>query len=170
MSTLLALDPGIRGCGVALFTDGRLTGAAYVVNPVKKGDEPEAVIAMATEVVKWSGYPMSAQVQLVFECPRIYTASKSKGDNNDLLPLVGVGYAVAATFWNNPTRVYPHEWKGQMPKDVCHARVLARLDAAERRVLDAALTKAGSKGHNTLDGVGIGLFALGRFAPKRAWE
>jgi hypothetical protein len=169
MSTLLALDPGIRGCGVALFRDYTLTAAAYLKNPVTKGDEPEAVLAMANEVVQWD--LKHGALDLIFEHPRIYTVSKSKGDNNDLLPLVGVDYAVAVHFGRGfVRRVYPQEWKGTMPKDVCHARVISRLTESERKVLDSALTVAGSKGHNVVDACGIGLFGVGRFERLRAWE
>jgi hypothetical protein len=179
---VLALDPGIRGCGVALFNGGLLEACAYVKNPVTSGDGPEAVFAMAREVDRWQPRLAADTVRLVFEHPRIYTAAKSKGDNNDLMPLVAVDYAVAARFPAR-TRVYPHEWKGTMPKSVCAARVLARLDGAERaeaelgvapflttKSLDAALTDERWKGHNVLDAVGIGLKHVGRFEPKHSWE
>jgi len=162
---LLAIDPGIRGCGVAVFEDGNLVSCAYVKNPFGAGDDPNAVLGMAHAVTKWS-LPVET---CVFEHPRIYTAAKSKGDNNDLMPLVAIGYLVAARYAVQ-TRVYPHEWKGQMPKEVCAARIRNRLTAQELDVLDRCLTKAGAKGHNTVDAVGIGLHAVGRFSPKKAWE
>jgi hypothetical protein len=171
VSTILALDPGIRGCGVALFDGAVLAACAWVKNPVKKDDGPEAVFTMARAVEEWVAHQTTREgVQLVFEHPRIYTVAKSVGDNNDLMPLVAVDYAVAARFPFGPVRVYPHEWKGQMPKEVCAARVRSRLDVEELKILDTALTKAGSKGHNISDAVGIGLFHVRRFAPRKAWE
>lgn len=171
--TVLALDPGIRGCGVALFQGTTLIGAAYVKNPVAKGDEPPAVLGMASAVEEWAFSQVREfrhEIALVFEHPRIYTVSKSKGDNNDLMPLVGVAYALAAVLEMPPVRLYPHEWKGTMPKDVCHARIRGRLSPVETKTLDTALTKAGAKGHNTLDAVGIGLKHIGRFDAKKAWD
>ncbi len=183
MSRLLALDPGIRGCGVALFegeirlANGstiahhpRLVACDYVKNPVKKGDDFGAVIAMAGQVHDWvlmeNG---NTPWLLVAEWPRIYTVSKSKGDNNELLPLVGVGCAVA-TFATSATRVFPHEWKHQLSKEVCHQRIRSRLDMNETNVLNDACARAKSLAHNTLDAVGIGLHHTGRFAPKKSWE
>ncbi len=164
---LLALDPGIRGCGVALFTEGRLVACDYVKNPVTKGDDFDAILAMGRAVLgRLQGY---GPFDLIAEYPRVYLAAKSKGDNNDLLPLVGVG-AVVATFANSAVRVYPASWKGQLPKDVCHARIRSRLDAAELVILEAAAKRAKSLAHNMIDAVGIGLHHLGRFAPKKAWE
>lgn len=168
---ILALDPGIRGCGIALFSlDKRLIACDYVKNSYHTGNDANAVLGMANAVL---GQGLRDRVkQFVFEHPRIYTVSKSKGDNNDLLPLVGIAYAVASQLQGQAGlfRVFPHEWKGTMTKDVCHARTRTRLDTAELLVLDAALTEAGSMGHNVLDAVGIGLHHVGRLAPKRAWE
>ena len=87
----------------------------------------------------------------------------------DLLPLVAVGYLVASRF-ENPVKVFPHEWKGQMPKEVCAARIRNRLNERELDTLDACLTKTGAKGHNVVDAVGIGLYAVDRFQPKKSWE
>ncbi len=171
MKRLLSLDPGIRGCGAALFEDGRLVACDYVKNPVKKGDDFEAMLKMARQVAGWvsdKGLSISFY-EAVIEHPRIYTVSKSKGDNNDLLPLVGVGCAVA-TFATSATRVFPHEWKGQVPKDVCHQRIRSRLDMDETNVLNDACARAKSLAHNTLDAVGIGLHHVDRFAPKKSWE
>ncbi len=170
MKRLLSLDPGIRGCGAALFEDGRLVACDYVKNPVKKGDDFEAILAMARQVHDWVLVNHgNGPFDLVAEWPRIYTVSKSKGDNNDLLPLVGVGCAVA-TFATSATRVFPHEWKHQLSKEVCHQRIRNRLTLPEMIVLEDALARAKSLAHNTLDAVGIGLHHVGRFAPKKSWE
>ncbi len=170
----LALDPGIRGCGVALFAEGRLVACDYVKNPVTKGDDFDAIVAMGRAVRdwRWVGATMLGSghgFDLVAEYPRIYTAAKSKGDNNDLLPLVGVGAAVA-TFASSAVRVFPDTWKKQLPKDVCHARIRSRLDAGELVLLEAAAKRAKSLAHNMVDAVGIGLHHVGRFAPKKAYE
>ncbi len=170
MTRLLSLDPGIRGCGVALFTDGRLTACDYVKNLVKKGNDLEAIRAMAEAVLMWAlGAPVPTM--LVCEFPQVYTAAFSRGDNNDLLALAGVGSALAALYPSVPvTTVLPREWKGQAPKEVMHARIKSRLDGPETDVWVAAQYRGKSLFHNTADAVGIGLFHLGRLAPKKSWE
>ncbi len=170
---LLALDPGIRGCGVALFDDnGRLAACDYVKNPVTKGDDFTAVLSLVQRVVVWVSDASTVSIrfhEVVAEWPRVYTIAKSKGDPNDLMPLVGIGCAVATSAMN-ATRVYPHEWKGQMTKEVCHQRIRSRLDLDETNILNDACLRAKSLAHNVLDSVGIGLHHLGRFEPKRSWE
>lgn len=175
---ILSLDPGLRGCGVACFEAGHLTACAYLKNSVLQGDGPEAVLSMARIV--WSWAPDTET--LIFEHPRVYTASKSKGDNNDLMPLVAIGYVVASQF-SSANRVYPHEWKGSMKKSVCNRRVLGRLTIVERSIveravaqfltkktLDEALSDERWKGHNVLDAVGIGLHQVERFERHRVWR
>ncbi len=170
--SLISLDPGIRGCGVALFRGGRLEACDYLKNPVLKGDDVDAVLGMADEVVKWRRLHCPLVVpEFVFEHPRVYTISKSKGDPNDLMPLVGVAYACAGYIAGHKSvRVFPATWKGQLTKEACEARIRSRLDTAELAVLDATVHRVGAKAHNAVDAVGIGLHAVGRFAPKRSWE
>lgn len=104
---------------------------------------------------------------VVIEWPQVYTAGKSKGDPNDLLPLVGVGCALCAlASYAKLWRFLPAEWKGQLPKgEAYETRLRARLSAQELAVIE----DAGSLTHNTLDAVGLGLFFLGRFAPRKVF-
>lgn len=164
--SLLAIDPGIRVTGWALFhnADG-LVKAGLAKNP-REGHGAEACRAMARAINEDvnDGY-----MRVVFEWPRVYTAAKSKGDPNDLLPLVGVGMAMSAYLGESCIMysVHPHEWKGQLPKDACHARILLRLTPSEAMVAAGAQRVAKSKAHNVLDAIGIGLHHLGRFGRER---
>lgn len=167
---LLSLDPGIRGSGVALFNDGKLVACDYVKNPVKKGNDLEAIRSMALAVGRWTATDNLDVGALVCEYPQIYGPAFSKGDNNDLLALAGVGSALAALYPDVPvTTVLPREWKGQVPKETMHGRIRGRLDGSEADVWHAAEKRGGALFHNTADAVGIGLWHLGRLAPKKAW-
>ena len=129
---ILVVDPGIRGCGVALFDPNTKTlfSCSYVKNPRTEGNDVTAVLAMANAVAeRFSGGFLYRTAHVVIEWPRVYTASKSKGDNNDLPPLVGVGCAVAAIIATPSTSYFPHEWKGQITKEATLARVHSRLSA-----------------------------------------
>lgn len=171
---LLAIDPGIRGVGAALFLDGKLCAAKYVRNPVKKGNDFNAVMGVADEVRDVAAVwglehdPMALRpFRAVLEYPQVYTASKSKGDNNDLLPLAAVDGAIVALLGAPATRVLPREWKGTITKEAVEHRVISRLGPEEILVASAAFRDAKSLAHNVVDAVGIGLHALGRFTPKR---
>ena len=176
MEYVIAVDPGIRGCGVALFGDGKLLACEYVRNPVKKGADFDAVQALAKAVEAWLCrqphiYTRDGDdtTRAVLEFPQVYTASKSKGDNNDLLPLAAVDGAIVALLGCPAERVAPRDWKGTMAHEAVVHRVASRLDYAETEILSAAEMRAGKTyGHNVTDAVGIGLHAVGRFTPRKA--
>jgi hypothetical protein len=179
---LVAVDPGIRGCGVACFTDGVLDRAAYVKSPARSGNGLWECVAVARAVEDW--YEGVADVVAV-EWPQVYASRIMKGqqggdkDPNDLLALCGIDAAVATLLlevgWEHgnpmsPSKFVtyrPREWKGQMTKEACHTRLRSRLSPDETAVVDAASREAKSLAHNMLDAVGIGLHHLGRLAPRR---
>lgn len=163
MTEILAVDPGVRGCGVAFFDGGRLLWAKYVRNPAREGDDLRAIDLMAREVAKYRA--LSGVDVLALEFPKVYVGSKAKGDPHDLLTLAAidgalVGHVCAPTL----LRFFPREWKGQLDKDACAGRVRSRLDAGEVASIELPCT---SLQHNVWDAVGIGLFAGGRFSPHR---
>lgn len=166
---LLALDPGLRGCGVAVFNDEVLAWAGYTRNPVK-GDGLDAVVCMARAVK--DVVPVTRDVggvTVVAERMQVYTAGKGKGDPNDLIPLAAIVGGIAAMFCGTTPRTpstwyKPREWKSTMPKgDAFTARVLERLSEFER----SAIHECGALSHNVYDAIGIGLFHLGRFTRRR---
>ncbi len=173
----LAVDPGIRGAGVALFVESELRAAAYVPSPLRTGNGPLECVAVAEAVDAWlakSGCELGALDELAVEWPQIYTAGKLVGDPNDLLPLAGVDVAIFARAHSRRTSAavlrvahyLPHAWKGQIPKgEVFNERVLTRLTPAE----NLRIERAGRLSHNVLDAVGIGLFHLGRFERRRVF-
>jgi len=179
MLDLLAVDPGIRGCGVALFREGRLSrgledmrlaAAAYVRNPLPRGDDPVEQLAMAYAARDWvrrhTGIDDATVDRVVVEWPQVYQGSKQKGDPRDLLTLAGVDMAIAASIpaRRNVSRYLPREWKGQVNADVMLERILARLEPEEMARLEAC---PASLRHNMIDAIGIGLKALGRLEPRR---
>lgn len=152
---LISLDPGLRGSGIAWWSaTGSLRHVAYVRNPEKTGNGPEA----------WAGYERVALYDnradyLVSEVPQVYRAGASKGDPDDLLQLAGV-VGVFSVLVSADVRigVKPREWKGQVPKDVHHARLIKTLSEADLEKINTAAPP--SLRHNVLDAVGIGLWWL----------
>lgn len=158
MSNFISLDPGIRGCGVAFFESGELRRACYLRNPVRHGDDLDAVAAMSRAIFGRFPYAKSVAAERM----QIY-AERSEKDPNDLIPLAGISGAVAslvgAGVWYKP-----FAWKGNIPKgEEFTRRVLSRLSITERSTVE----DAGHLSHNVYDAIGIGLFHLGRFAKKR---
>jgi hypothetical protein len=142
-----------------------LSHCAYIKNPHTSGNGATEAAGMALEVVRWLralGFGNPGD-RLVVEWPKVYQGGKQKGDPSDLLPLAGVDSAVAALLPSRVVRtVYPFEWKGQVPKAIMTTRILARLSAEERAVLNAC-DCIPSLRHNVIDAIGIARFgALGR--------
>lgn len=163
----LALDPGIRGCGVALFVDDQLERAEYIRNPVAKGADLDAVKAMVIEVTACAG----AVDKFAAERMQVYRQGKQKGrDPNDLIPLAAIvgGVSLCA---REPTWFVPRDWKYTMPKAktgeeyIIERRVNERLSESER----LNIRDAGALSHNVYDAIGIGLFHLGRFNRRRVF-
>jgi hypothetical protein len=163
--TLLAVDPGIRGCGVAVFEDGVLTSCSYVKN--SSTTEGPVSIKAAKMALRVARDVFAKPDSLVLEWPQVYREShrsKRKADPNDLLGLAAIHGALVA-FFSNTTMVYevlPSEWKPSgMKKDATAFRVASRLSPEEQKVLDSCNCPR-SLIHNVVDAVGIGLHAVGR--------
>lgn len=162
--TLLAIDPGARSYGLALFgpclpvgagagVDHWLLRAGYV-----NGDSaPDALQA----ALRWlDGLKVTLAVG---EIPRSYDVQNQKGDQNDLIGVaLALGRLLGAAAYSEHL-VTPAEWKGQVPKKVMHQRIRNTLERDERTALDRGLSAVSpSLQHNVLDAVGIGMFHLRR--------
>jgi hypothetical protein len=155
---LLSVDPGLRGCGCALWAGARLTRAGYVTSG-SKDKRSSAWLAMSHAVRDWVGgtWPDALAVEL----PQVYRESLLKGDPNDLVDLACVVGGLCEIFSGAKQRVYlPKEWKGHVPKEIHHARAKKRLDAAELAGVELPSQKG--LAHNVWDGVALGLTDLGR--------
>lgn len=189
---VLAIDPGQRGCGVGLLSnesnpcagqcgicDGTcgptLIRAAYVRNPVGLGDGAASWAGMGRAVAHWIRQVPEAHriiggnLDLIIECPRVYPVEQQKGGTkgqNDLIALAAVAGAVvgALNVGGSVRSVYPRDWKGTLDPDEMTARIRSRLTREERARCEPCPK---SLEHNLLDGVGIGLWSVGRLTPHR---
>jgi hypothetical protein len=103
--------------------------------------------------------PVDRATRVVIELPQVYP--RQKVPPNDLITLAFLAGRYAGASVNEGFTVLPHQWKGNLPKDVCAAWVRARLSPAERAIVDMCNVPDKQK-HNVVDAIGIGLFALGR--------
>lgn len=173
MSTVLAVDPGIRGCGAAVFQDGTLVEAYYVRSPCETGNRAceAAAAACAVKAAVSRRWEVST---LIVEWPRVYRfgqeGKKRGADPNDLLALCGIGTSLAALFSPAVVHSYsPAEWgatgkpkRARDPYPVelkCRARLTfeGEISAAE-----AGTKAARALGHNVWDAIAIGLHHTGR--------
>lgn len=121
----LAVDPDLHTTGVALVesdTDGFRVVAIQTVRAGKGLRDEEAVIAMAGELHKALPSLVAWADVFAVEGQRIY--QQTRANPMDLIRLAQVaGAAVGLCRSTNVLMPEPAVWKGQLPKDVHHARV-----------------------------------------------
>lgn len=163
MSRLLAIDPSIRHTGWALFNGSNLADCGLIKAPTKLGQEPmPARIAWVVAAIRTAA--PKADI-LLMEWPQIY-AGGGKGDPNGLMAITAIIGGLIALYDSDRCRlVLPREWKGQVPKDVHNARVVASLDGRGRAILDAC-DAAPSLRHNVIDAIGLGQYGICNPRPR----
>lgn len=159
MSLLIAIDPGLKACGVACFDESNMLHDAYLVRTICESKDLEKAVANMLIALEGIG-----EGRLVIELPQVYRGfSKAKGDPNDLIKLaVLVGAIVGSKEWSSVRLVHPSVWKGQVDKKVTQARCREILSIEElAKVLD-------SKKHDVWDAIGLGLWSLDRKVSQAA--
>lgn len=152
---ILTIDPGVRGCGCALWhPNGPLARAAYVRPATAPKDVAATVREMAWAVENWvSGDELQ---RVVIEYPQTYRGRAAKGDANDLVQVALVAGALSVLTSYPCLLVLPAEWKGQTPKHATEARARMKLGSTVDRIkLPGRDKKLAS---NVWDAVGIGLW------------
>ncbi len=154
---LLTIDPGLHGCGVGLFRDGLLEQATYVESH-SNAQRSAGWLAMVAAVKEFIG--ARAVAQLVVELPQVYIQARQKGDPNDLIQLAALVGGLCVALEHAQQKIYlPAEWKGQVPKEIVHARAMQRLSEDEQGRISC---RKKALMHNALDAMAIGLKFLGR--------
>ena len=190
MSDLLALDPSVRSPGAAIFRDNVLlfAGKVTIKGPtgswIHEGQRWQYVIEA---IVGWAkDHDCILPSTIVYERPQIYTASKSKGDPNDLIALAAIGAGVVSTYCEfgrqfgaastgrvvcpipvqTPT---PAQWAGQIPKATKgSAKDSPRAKRIMSRLSPVELARMPNQ-HDAIDAIGLGLHALGRLGIRRSY-
>ncbi len=172
----LAVDPGIRYPAAAIFDeDKKLLAASRVKLPgaVSRLDMGERCREVGRLIAIWTSEHVNLELigGICIEWPQIYTASKSKGDPNNLTPLAGVGVAVA-TIFHDATVVspVPREWIGQVPKSEDGDPWASPRGQKIRRRLTPDEIECIVISHDAIDAVGLGLWALGRLDRIRVFH
>lgn len=145
---LITIDTGNR-TGVAHFRERVLVRAATYAH--------EEVFQQPWILAMSRSEPLHIQI----ERPTYYPHGRNETDVDDLLGLaIKVGELRRFFIMEHatePALVRPHEWKGQLPKEVCKERAQHRLSTAELAQLPKRMS------NHAWDAIGIGLWCLGRF-------
>jgi hypothetical protein len=184
---VLGVDPGVNGCGCAIFQPCGpglylLDRAAYVCNTRRSssGDVLEDADGMARCVLDWvcpEGFYTIERALLEF--PQVYRAGRGKAgaDPNDLLTLAAIDGAIVGLLAVPCAAVLPRGWKatmGELPDGTYlpEQRIMGISEGAAgwqpgTGILspdEVARVETCSRTlfHNVVDGIGIGLHAVGR--------
>lgn len=149
---ILAIDPSLSCTGWALGVDGGLLRCGVV--PTRAGAPTnERMVAAAAALSRYE------PDLVVVEWPQIYQHGRAKKgarvDPNDMLLIAGVVGALLHAL-DAPAVLAPRpaNWKGQVPKAIHNARVLAGMSPGELDVLRAAgIPKA--QANNAIDAIGL---------------
>ena len=171
----VAIDPGVRGCGVTFGVDKRIVVATYATGePNTKVHCGSVWRRMAGDVnanlLSWKSCCVCNGLlpdedrqglagELVIELPQVYDPKhqrngKDKSDPNDLIQLAATVGAIVGTLDLATTVYLPAEWKGQVPKEIMHERARKRLSEIELGAVEKGLPRAGLA-HNVWDSVAM---------------
>lgn len=159
----VAIDPGKWKCGVAIG-DGRLSWAATLHVGDRDRDHPGLLPVLVAREIRERVCPTPLwRVHLVQEDPQDYPGHPRR--RRDLAQLREHNRSTRALLERCLTLPYsgvltsrlvrPGRWKGNVPKDVHHRRVVQELSLAERDLCTEL-------NHDGWDAVGLWLWAVGR--------
>lgn len=135
---MISIDPGKNAAGIAEWAGPKLIRAYYA--PRNEWHRLRCDTAIWVE-----------RQYLTKDHPR-------PGDIVELAYAAGLCAGLSTSTGGTITEVLPIRWKGNVPKPIMTKRILSKLDQTEL----AAIERVGYKDHNTIDAIGIGLYALGR--------
>jgi hypothetical protein len=151
---ILCLDPGAKKAGVALFEDGGKLMTAWLVEGKDWRETADNVVRrMPVNSINVRG--------IVIEKMQIYDSTPLAHANDCIILSLMAGRVTGlfSGFVGDSTFEYfPHQWKGQVPKEIHQVRIREKLTAAETKRVQ--LPKARSKQHDVWDAIGIGLYHL----------
>jgi hypothetical protein len=164
---ILAIDPGYsftNGAGWALFSDGRLKHCGLVAPFAAGLDSKQSCLEVLEKLsTQWEalrGFHIKPEL-LCLESPIVYPRYSQKIDTRSLDNIHFLNGMLSERF--NPRELLtptPYQWKQNKPKDVHREEIIAALDQNSQNVLAETLKEIpGSKWHNVIDAVGLGLYA-----------
>lgn len=165
MTITVAIDPGVRGCGLSVWDDDILMMAQYTSGTGGQANPLLEPIPQIDEIFRAVGrFDL-----LVIEIPEVYQTAHQKGDQQDLISLTFTAGAIAncaSKYCSSVLPVLPKTWKGGKPKvgkdgTIIMERQMRRSLFPEELAL-IVLPRAKSLHHNVWDGVALGAWRLGR--------
>lgn len=159
---MISVDPGVNGTGVCEWDEENI----YSVETIYANRLPQ--LNLSWESRAWTIADRFGRLldnapshvnQIVIERPILFGGAKGRavaasGDLIKLAMITGMLFAIAYERTSRIRLVAPNEWKGQLPKSVCEARIRKKLGKS---------FPEGRQSEHAIDAIGIGLWYQGRF-------
>lgn len=159
---VVTVDPGSRRCGCAVWFDAALVDAAEPVGASPEDTARACVRFAEGSIVRHGGSPSAGPRQWVVEDPQTYDMLRVTDGNleqlRSMLAYLTVYRSDTTPSWM--TKVYPAQWKGQVPKKTHQSRVVSSLTVQEARIVAELTGVRWPK--DAVDAIGIGLWFHGR--------
>ena len=136
-AAFLTIDPGLHNCAIAAWDEKKRL--------IYADNLPTAQVVLLVD-------KHAPPAKLWVEVPVLYPKKRTTHYQVERLLELANALKRAA----DGVGVVPSAWKAQIPKTIHKSRILGNLDPVEFRVIVSPAD------HNTIDAIGIGLWALGR--------
>lgn len=133
MNWLLSVDPGLKACGVALWSGSGVHTELVWARAVRAsvvGRGPAAWGRLASEVMGYAPELGVDEGRVIVETMKVY--ANGKADPDDLFELQGISGAVTGVAVSRKWRadgVLAREWNGTVPSDIRRERTKAWVEA-----------------------------------------
>lgn len=157
---LVAIDPGVRKYGVAVFRDGVLWDAEGFIADKEVG--VEQWVATARDMVFSAREMGGGEYPLYIE--EMHARSSKKAAWTHLMEISRATGGAGALWREDVHLVSPNKWTGKLRKGLHQVRTVKALTTDEVRIiLHRAMDRSPSESHSEIkDAIGIGLYVLGR--------
>ena len=157
ISVVVAIDPGVRKGGIAIYVNGVLVHACTVhgKTPQDWVDQTIAEVLRLQVDGPWS---------ITWVIEKMVHRDQADQKFEDLERVEASVYRLVDVIRSRSplrgkvVRLKPEKWKRQVPKPICHKRTRDILHAEEKATIQ-------DQGHDALDAVGMGLVYVGRAKP-----
>jgi len=157
MQTIIAIDPGNDGTGLAVFKGGELWACETFV--MRRKYPWDIKLIMYTKIMRrklrfYEPDIVGLEFPIMMSSATGQTSARS-GALVKLTMLAGAIYYQCRVVCKDTRLITPSKWKGQLKKDVTIKRI--------KRTIDADILEHLSPTTHAWDAIGIGLHILGRF-------
>ena len=158
MPTILAIDPGLRSVGLALFTDGKLERVEWVKNPEQHARDLNACLSMISETCKLVIDTFPQIDEIAIEQQWIPPMRVQRVNTDDLLFLAYVvGGLMGFLEFEKIAGYKPKEWKknDNRKKELYTQKLIDEMSKDELELIKGL---SGKKLSDVVDAIGIGKF------------